>query len=41
VARGFYIIFDPTYIAIPVPNLKGAIFAYPQYRAQIGIQFGG
>ncbi|MCU0686938.1 MAG: hypothetical protein MUF34_32620, partial [Polyangiaceae bacterium] len=41
VARGFYVIFDPTHISIPVPNPKGAIFAYPQYRAMLGIQFGG
>ncbi|HEU4407931.1 MAG TPA: MYXO-CTERM sorting domain-containing protein [Polyangiaceae bacterium] len=41
VARGFYVVFDPTHIAVPVPNTKGAIFAYPQYRAMLGIQFGG
>ncbi len=41
VARGFYVVFDPTHISIPVPNMRGAIFAYPQYRAVLGIQFGG
>lgn len=41
VARGFYVVFDPTHISIPVPNPKGAIFSYPQYRAMLGIQFGG
>ncbi|HEU4407110.1 MAG TPA: hypothetical protein VFS43_17710 [Polyangiaceae bacterium] len=41
VARGFYVIFDPTYIALPMPSPRGAAFTYLQYRVQLGIQFGG
>jgi hypothetical protein len=41
VARSFYLTIDPTYIAIPVPNLKGVPFMYVQYRFLVGIEFGG
>lgn len=40
-ARGVYITIDPTYIAIPVPNLTGVPFMYAQYRFLIGIEVGG
>jgi hypothetical protein len=41
VARGFYLTLDPTYIAIPVPSLKGVPFMYAQYRFLLGVEFGG
>jgi hypothetical protein len=41
VSPGFYFTIDPTYIAIPVPHLTGAPFAYTQYRFQLGLEFGG
>ena len=39
-SRTLYLIFDPTSIAIPVPQLSGAPFGYPQYRFTIGLQLG-
>jgi hypothetical protein len=41
VARGVYFTIDPTYIAIPVPNLTGVPFMYAQYRFLLGLEFGG
>lgn len=41
VARGVYVTLDPTYIAIPVPSLKGVPFMYAQYRFLLGLEFGG
>jgi hypothetical protein len=40
-ARGFYLTVDPTYIAIPVPNLTGVPFMYAQYRFLLGLEVGG
>lgn len=40
-ARGVYVTIDPTYIAIPVPNLTGVPFMYAQYRFLLGLEFGG
>ncbi len=34
-----YVIFDALGIAVPVPHLTGAPFAYPQYRTSIGVEF--
>jgi MYXO-CTERM domain-containing protein len=34
-----YLLFDPLGVAIPVPHLTGAPFAYPQFRSQLGIEF--
>ena len=39
-SRSLYFIFDPTTIAIPVPQVSGAPFGYPQYRFTIGVQLG-
>lgn len=33
-----YVIFDALGIALPVPQLKGAPFAYPQYRTALGLE---
>ncbi len=33
-----YIIFDVLGIALPVPQLKGAPFAYPMYRTALGVE---
>jgi hypothetical protein len=38
--RGFYLTIDPTYIAIPVPNIVGVPFVYAQYRFLVGLEFG-
>ena len=38
--RSLYVIFDPTSIAVPVPQVSGAPFGYPQYRFTIGLQLG-
>jgi hypothetical protein len=38
--RNLYFIFEPTTIAVPVPQLAGAPFGYPQYRFTIALQFG-
>ena len=38
VSSALYVIFDALGIAVPVPQLKGAPFAYPQYRTAIGIE---
>lgn len=40
-ARGFYLTIDPTYIAIPIPNVVGVPFMYAQYRFLLGAEFGG
>ncbi|HEY6078979.1 MAG TPA: hypothetical protein VIW29_09265 [Polyangiaceae bacterium] len=40
-ARGLYVTFDPTYIAIPIPNVVGVPFMYAQYRFTVGLEFGG
>ena len=33
-----YIIFDVLGVALPVPQLKGAPFAYPMYRTAVGVE---
>ncbi|MDP9002801.1 MAG: hypothetical protein M3O46_22155 [Myxococcota bacterium] len=38
VSRTFYLITNPVNIAIPVPQLKGVPFTYPQYRFTIGLE---
>ena len=37
-SSSFYVIWDPVGVAVPVPQLKGAPFAYPQYRTALGIE---
>jgi hypothetical protein len=39
-SRGIYFIFDAAHIAIPIPQLSGVPFGYPQYRVTAGFQFG-
>lgn len=34
----FYLVFDALGIGLPVPQLKGAPFAYPQYRTALGLE---
>jgi hypothetical protein len=38
VSSKFYVIFDALGVAVPVPQLKGAPFAYPQYRTALGVE---
>jgi hypothetical protein len=33
-----FLIVDPLGIAVPVPHLTGAPFAYPQFRSQVGVE---
>lgn len=40
-SRGTYLTIDPTYIAIPIPNVVGVPFMYAQYRFLVGLEFGG
>lgn len=40
-ASTFYVILNPLGIAVPVPQLKGVPFSYPQYRATLGVEFYG
>ncbi len=35
----FYLIINPLGVAIPIPQLEGVPFLYPQYRLQIGLEF--
>src|SRR6185503_18761579 len=39
-ARHVTLTFDPLGIAIPVTHLRGTPFAYPQFRSQLGFEFG-
>jgi hypothetical protein len=38
VSPAVYVIFDALGVAVPVPQLKGAPFAYPQYRSALGLE---
>lgn len=35
----FYVIINPLGIAIPIPQLQGVPFLYPQYRLSLGLEF--
>jgi len=37
-SKQLYVIFDVLGVALPVPQLKGAPFGYPQYRTAVGIE---
>ena len=37
-SSSLYVIFDALGIALPVPHLTGAPFAYPQYRTSLGLE---
>ena len=37
-SRRFFLIVTPLNIAVPVPQLSGVPFSYPQYRATIGVE---
>jgi len=34
----FYLIVNPLNVAVPVPQLRGVPFSYPQYRASVGLE---
>jgi hypothetical protein len=38
VSPAVYVIFDALGVAVPIPQLKGAPFAYPQYRTALGLE---
>lgn len=38
VASHLYLVLDALGVALPVPSLKGAPFAYPQYRTAFGVE---
>jgi hypothetical protein len=37
-ASKLYVIWDALGVALPIPQLKGAPFAYPQYRTALGVE---
>jgi MYXO-CTERM domain-containing protein len=37
-SRVFYLVINPLNIALPVPQIKGVPFLYPQYRFSIGLE---
>lgn len=37
-SRAFYLIGQPLGVALPIPQLTGAPFAYPQFRTTIGLE---
>lgn len=37
-SRAFYLIGQPLGVALPVPQLTGAPFAYPQFRTTVGLE---
>jgi MYXO-CTERM domain-containing protein len=37
-SSAFYLVFDALGVGLPVPQLKGAPFAYPQYRTALGLE---
>jgi hypothetical protein len=40
ISRSVYLVIEPSHIAIPIPQLSGVPYAYPQYRFTIGVQIG-
>ena len=38
-SRLFYLILNPASIAVPIPQISGVPFLYPQYRFTLGIEF--
>jgi hypothetical protein len=40
-ARGFFLVVDPTYIVYTVPHVTGTPLSSLQYRFQVGLEFGG
>jgi hypothetical protein len=38
VSSALYVIFDVLGVAVPIPQLVGAPFAYPQYRTALGVE---
>lgn len=40
VSEGTFLVFEPSHIAIPIPQLDGVPFAYVQYQVRLGLQFG-
>jgi len=41
ITRRLFLIFDPLGYALPVPQLGGVPFAFPQYRATVGLELYG
>jgi len=41
ISRRLFVIFDPIGYALPVPQLGGVPFAFPQYRATLGVEIYG
>jgi len=37
----FYLVLNPLGVAIPIPQLQGVPFLYPQYRLALGLEFYG
>jgi MYXO-CTERM domain-containing protein len=39
-ARQFYLVVNPAFVAIPIPQTTGVPYSYPQYRISLGFQLG-
>lgn len=38
VAKGWYLVIDPSYLALPVPHVSGAPLGFIQYRMSVGLE---
>lgn len=39
-SRQFYLVVNPAFVAIPIPQTSGVPYSYPQYRISLGFQLG-
>jgi hypothetical protein len=40
-AEDLFLVIDPAHISVPIPQVTGVPFAFPQYRVTLGLQWGG
>lgn len=40
-SKYFYLVVNPLGLAIPIPQLQGVPFLYPQYRVALSLEFYG
>jgi hypothetical protein len=38
ISGNVFLIVNPLGVAVPIPQLKGAPFAYPQFRSEVGVE---
>jgi hypothetical protein len=39
-SRQIYLVINPAFVAIPIPQTSGVPYSFPQYRISLGFQFG-